>query len=134
MRRNVFEKVGMFRALRYAHDWDMLLRLARNFRIHLLRECLLKYRVHEYNTVLESGSTVKTGFEVNWLIAENIRTLPKGIDRIELFEAVRRNGRISLEILFLLLMIEDEGQRLALLDFANPSTLYMLQLLQQKNG
>jgi hypothetical protein len=129
MRREVFEKVGMFRGLRYAHDWDMLLRLAQHYKIYLLKECLLQYRVHELNTVLETGSKAKTGFEVNWLIAENIRTLPQQVDPMELFDSVRNNPWISLEVLTLLLMMNDEAQRHELLDFTNPVTRKLLHLL-----
>lgn len=129
MRREVFDKVGMFSGLRYAHDWDMLLRLAQHYKIHLLKEYLLHYRVHEFNTVLETGSMAKTGFEVNWLIAENIRTLPSHVDRMELFDAIKNNGWISLEVLSLLLMMNDEAQRHDLLDFTNPLTQKLLQLL-----
>lgn len=129
MRREVFDKVGMFRGLRYAHDWDMLLRLAQHYNIHLLKEYLLHYRVHEFNTVLETGSMAKTGFEVNWLIAENIRTLSGHVDRMELFDAIKNNGWISLEVLSLLLMMNDEAQRHDLLDVTNPFTIKLQQLL-----
>jgi glycosyltransferase involved in cell wall biosynthesis len=134
MRREVFDAVGMFRGLRYAHDWDMLLRIAQHYSIQLIKESLLHYRVHEYNTVLEAGSKAKTRFEVNWLIAENIRTLSSHVDRMELFDAIKNNVWISLEILSLLLMINDEVQRLELLDITNPLTVKILQSLQHGNG
>ncbi len=126
MRKDVFQEVGIFRSLRYAHDWDMLLQLAQHYKIHLLKKCLLEYRVHEYNTIVESGSMVKTRFEVNWLIAENIRTLPSYFDIAGLIDALGLNRWISFEVLAMLLMMNDESQRNDLLDFSHPLTLKML--------
>lgn len=129
MRREVFDKVGTFRGLRFAHDWDMLLRLACRFKIHLLNERLLQYRVHEHNTIVETDSFIKTKFEVNWLIAENMRALPRHVDIVELFNAVKVNGWISLELLVVLLSISDGRQRADLLDFGHPLTGQMMSML-----
>ena len=52
-RRKCFQECGGFKGLRYAHDWDMLLRLSKRYQIHLIKEDLLKYRMHSENTVHE---------------------------------------------------------------------------------
>jgi len=51
MRRTVYESIGGMRKLRYAHDWDFLLRAALSFGCHVIPEYLLKYRVHPTNTL-----------------------------------------------------------------------------------
>jgi glycosyltransferase involved in cell wall biosynthesis len=53
-RRAVFDELGGFDDLRYAHDLDFFLRLlARGRRLVLLRQPLLTYRLHRRNTVSE---------------------------------------------------------------------------------
>ncbi len=60
IRRRVFEEVGYFAPLRYAHDLDFFLRLlARGLEIHFLDEPLLFYRMHGRNTILEEHARVR---------------------------------------------------------------------------
>lgn len=60
LRRSVFDEVGYFSALRYAHDLDFLLRLLLdNKRIHIAEKPLLAYRIHSANTIRESDARVK---------------------------------------------------------------------------
>lgn len=60
IRRRVFEEVGYFAPLRYAHDLDFFLRLlARDLEIHFLDEPLLFYRMHGRNTILEEHARVR---------------------------------------------------------------------------
>lgn len=129
MRKAVFQKIGGFIALRYTHDWDMLLRLAQLDKIHLIREVLLQYRIHQSNTVLEDDSEAKVKFEVNWLIARNIRQLTKDVDLLQLMDAVKKNHYIVSDVLMPLLMINDPSQTEALLNFEHPTTVEMLKLL-----
>jgi len=129
MRKAVFQKIGGFIALRYTHDWDMLLRLAQLDKIHLIREVLLQYRIHQSNTVLEDDSEAKVKFEVNWLIARNIRQLTKDVDLLQLMDAVKKNHYIVSDVLMPLLMINDASQAEALLNFEHPTTVEMLKLL-----
>lgn len=50
VRRTCFEKVGLFdETLRFSEDWDMWLRVAREFRFAGIPEPLLKYRIHGNN-------------------------------------------------------------------------------------
>ena len=129
MTKAVFQKVGGFTALRYTHDWDMLLRLARFCEIHLMREVLLQYRIHQSNTVLEDDSEAKVKFEVNWLIAKNIRQLTRDVDLLQLMDLIKKNHYIVSDVLMPLLMINDPSQAEALLNFEHPTTVEMLKLL-----
>lgn len=55
VRRSVFEMVGTFAPLRYAHDLEFILRLVLGKRhIHFLDQPLVTYRLHEKNTISES--------------------------------------------------------------------------------
>ncbi|MFC0408645.1 glycosyltransferase family 2 protein [Roseomonas elaeocarpi] len=59
-RRSLVEEVGGFAPLRYAHDLDFALRLlARGRRIVLSPEKLLRYRMHDSNTISESHDRVR---------------------------------------------------------------------------
>ena len=53
MRRATFDAVGPFRAFRYCHDWDFLLRAIGRAKIGWLRQPLLSYRLHVANTIRE---------------------------------------------------------------------------------
>lgn len=130
MRKEVFKKAGRFRGLRYTHDWDMLLRLSQCYNVHLMRDVLLKYRIHESNTVLEASSEDRVKLEVNWLIAENIRHLKKNINAFELINSIKRNHYVNFEVLFLLLTINDNSKRKMFLDFKNKMTLKTMALLK----
>lgn len=129
VRKAAFDKVGKFNGLRYAHDWDMLLRLASQFKVYLMRDHLLKYRIHESSTVLEDKSESKVRFEVNWLIARNIRHLQRKVDVFELRGALNKNHYISKDLLSALLMISDASNPEELLDFNNPMTTRLMELL-----
>lgn len=60
VRRAVFDEIGYFSALRYAHDLDFFLRLILNGRhIGILEKPLLSYRVHAANTISEDELRVK---------------------------------------------------------------------------
>ena len=61
IRRSVFEEIGYFSALRYAHDLDFMLRLVvRDKNFHLLDKALINYRMHATNTISEDVIKVKT--------------------------------------------------------------------------
>jgi glycosyltransferase involved in cell wall biosynthesis len=60
VRRSVFQEIGYFSALRYAHDLDFFLRLlVRGKRIYWLDRPLLSYRLHVANTIREDALRVK---------------------------------------------------------------------------
>jgi glycosyltransferase involved in cell wall biosynthesis len=72
-RKSLSKKIGEYLPLRYAHDWDILIRMSDLAEIYYMDEELLRYRIHHKNTIAEKGSEEKIKFEVNWLIAKNIR-------------------------------------------------------------
>ena len=68
--RETLERVGKFRPLRYVHDWDFALRVARNTKLALLPEPLMSYRVHERNTIREDQAAMI--FEICWCLAVHL--------------------------------------------------------------
>ncbi len=70
-RRTVFDSVGGMRNLRFAHDWDFMLRVAECFKCGLIPEPLMKYRVHGSNTINTNKGWML--FEVLWVLAANLR-------------------------------------------------------------
>ncbi len=66
LRRQVFDQLGDFADLRYAHDMDFCLRLAANgHRVAFIDEPLLSYRFHGGNTIKENHARVR----VEWAMA-----------------------------------------------------------------
>ena len=60
VRRRVFDEIGAFSNLRYAHDLDFILRLVAEKRpMKILDEPLLRYRIHSTNTISEGALKVK---------------------------------------------------------------------------
>ncbi|ALJ39506.1 glycosyltransferase (plasmid) [Azospirillum brasilense] len=60
VRRRLFDRVGHFSPLRYAHDLDFFLRLlAEGADFHILDRPLLSYRLHTTNTISEGPQRVK---------------------------------------------------------------------------
>lgn len=69
-KREVYEQVGGMRNLRFAHDWDFLLRICSEFNCYNLKEALLSYRVHNSNTISSNRRWML--FEICWIIAANV--------------------------------------------------------------
>lgn len=69
-RRAIFERVGGFFPLRYAHDWDFLLRASRLYPLGMVEAPLLRYRVHSSNTIRENESAMV--FEILWCLATHL--------------------------------------------------------------
>jgi GT2 family glycosyltransferase/glycosyltransferase involved in cell wall biosynthesis len=64
-RRSLFDEIGGFSALRYAHDLDFFLRLvARGKKIRVIDQPLLSYRQHPANTIKEGTLKVKAEWAV----------------------------------------------------------------------
>jgi len=66
-RKSVFDAIGYFRNLRYAHDYDFFLRMCCNFNVAIIERPLLCYRIHDVNTIRENESAV--AFEVGLVLA-----------------------------------------------------------------
>lgn len=65
--RDIYQKVGEFRPLRYTHDWDYALRVQKTTSPILLTEPLVNYRIHARNTISENQ--VAMIFEICWCLA-----------------------------------------------------------------
>jgi glycosyltransferase involved in cell wall biosynthesis len=66
IRRRLLDEIGLFAPLRYAHDLDFALRAAaRGKRFALTDRRLLRYRVHDSNTIREDHGRVR----LEWAIA-----------------------------------------------------------------
>ena len=70
MRRSVYNRIGGMRNLRYAHDWDFMLRAAAEVECTLVPMPLMQYRVHGANTISSNRSWML--FEVCWVLAANL--------------------------------------------------------------
>lgn len=67
-KKSVFQDIGFFQNLRYAHDYDFFLRLCYNFKVHIINLPLLRYRIHDLNTYnLENEA--ETEFEVGIILS-----------------------------------------------------------------
>jgi glycosyltransferase involved in cell wall biosynthesis len=69
-RRTTYDRAGEFRPLQYAHDWDFALRMARLTRLVILPEPLVRYRVHESNTIRTNPPAMI--FEICWCLAVHL--------------------------------------------------------------
>jgi glycosyltransferase involved in cell wall biosynthesis len=73
-RRSLLDEAGLdFLPLRYTHDWDFILASCRHGRLALVEEPLVRYRVHDTNTIRE-GATQAAGemrFEVMWTVCRH---------------------------------------------------------------
>lgn len=69
--RRLYHRIGGMRNLRFAHDWDFLLRAAHEFRCELVHQALLGYRVHGANTI--SSNRAWMLFEICWVLATALR-------------------------------------------------------------
>lgn len=58
-RRMVFDEIGLFDNLRYAHDIDLFLKLCTRFAARFVKKPLLKYRMHATNTISENDAKTK---------------------------------------------------------------------------
>jgi glycosyltransferase involved in cell wall biosynthesis len=67
-KKGVFDTIGYFPDLRYAHDYDFFLRLCSGHKVHLIEKPLVKYRVHSLNTIKENEAAVN--FEVGLVLAD----------------------------------------------------------------
>lgn len=74
-RRAVYEKIGGMRNLRFAHDWDFLLRVCADFNCYNLENALVRYRIHTTNTISSNRKWML--FEICWVIAANIDKFSK---------------------------------------------------------
>lgn len=67
-RKSLFEALGGFRAYRYIHDWDFLIRAAAGHEVVYNPNMWTDYRIHPSNTISESAFKVRA--EVRSMLAE----------------------------------------------------------------
>lgn len=67
-RKSVFQEIGFFSDLKYAHDYDFFLRLCYHFKVHIIEKPLFKYRIHGKNTFNKS-TLAEVGFEVGLVLS-----------------------------------------------------------------
>jgi glycosyltransferase involved in cell wall biosynthesis len=91
MPREVYERHGPFRPLRYCHDWDFALRVQLHERARLIGTPLVEYRLHDTNTIREDQAAMV--YEICWLYAVH---LPRYLGEAEFWEAapVRRAEQV----------------------------------------
>lgn len=67
-KKDIFERIGYFRKLKYTHDYDMFLRINFNCKTKIVDDYLINYRMHRGNTFKKDRATVR--FEVGLLLTE----------------------------------------------------------------
>ena len=138
-RRDVYEKIGGMRNLRFAHDWDFALRAAEITDCALIEKTLMRYRVHNSNTISSNRKWML--FEVAWMWAANIERFCGNVlfknpgdygDVVRLAESLNLQGNDKVFWMILLfiqsqkklgidkpeeLLLDDEGLRSMFLDY-----------------
>jgi glycosyltransferase involved in cell wall biosynthesis len=138
--RWLFEAVGEFRPLRYAHDWDFALRSARASRMKLLPEALMQYRVHDSNTINENQAAMV--FEICWCLAVHlpehlsdksfINTFSDTVVDELLYSIHTFNMDKVLSVMLLQHLNENKLQALSLLETNNPTRASYLAYIQRE--
>jgi len=147
MRRELFEEVGEFRNLRFAHDWDFCLRAVAAHNARIIRKPLMKYRVHGTNTIRQD----QTGmiFEVYWVLASNLPLFLDRLGQVTSAEGMRDfidwltgslhtfgNDRLFMMLFFLIssgCRRENEDPCVELLDVNNPVRSWCLERIQENS-
>lgn len=139
--RKYYDRVGDFRPLRYAHDWDFALRMAGVAPLCLLPEPLMKYRVHASNTIRENQAAMT--FEILWCLAVH---LPQHLSDPALLAGVSEEDRIdrllhsiytydtdrALSVMLLERLHENPEKAVSLLNPNNPARAKYLDFIQDK--
>jgi glycosyltransferase involved in cell wall biosynthesis len=138
--RRWFERVGEFRPLRFAHDWDFALRMTREAELVLLPEPLLSYRVHQQNTIRQDQAAMI--FEICWILAVHLppsisdpnfirqSTLEKRVDQL-LQSIYTFNCERVLNLMLLQELSKDPEQAMRLLEPNDPVRNQYLEYIRQ---
>jgi len=126
IRRSVFDEIGLFSPLRYAHDLDFFLRMILfDKRIHFLDEPLLHYRRHGENTISQDHSRVRAewAYVTAKFLFEILKRRKEGSNDWEyLRKFVQITNRHSLTPLLVYLMSYFMTPGHEALNFLRPST------------
>jgi hypothetical protein len=139
--RKYYDQIGEFRPLRYAHDWDFALRMARIAPLCLLPEPLMKYRVHASNTIRENQAAMT--FEILWCLAVHLPqhlsdpALPRRGSREERVERLLHSIYTydtdrALSVMLLEGLHENPEKAADLLNPSNPVRAKYLDFIQHK--
>ena len=137
--RKWYERVGEFRGLRFAHDWDFALRMARQAKLALNPEPLVRYRIHGGNTIRENQGEMI--FEICWCLAVH---LPQHVADRSFFEQVPLDARVDqilhsiyvfgcervLSVMLLQNLAQNTEQALQLLKPGDPTRRKYLEYIQ----
>ena len=133
-----------FRPLRYCHDWDFLLGLARRGPMELVQDALVQYRVHPENTLKEGQGTgqAQMWLEIWWVLLAHglplLEQLPKTADSAQRFwsSLPRFAGQEPPKALFALRGSGTEPTPgfMGLLEADNPFRQDLLDFLQHVSG
>lgn len=141
--RRVYERVGTFRPLRYVHDWDFALRVARIAQIELIPEPLVYYRVHEDNTIRTNRPAMV--FEICWCLATHLPNYVRDRGRLQvepssthieqLLSSIYTYGNDHvLAVMLLQNLAENPEVAERLLDPDNPERDVYLDVIRQGTG
>lgn len=72
IRRDLLERTGLFRPLRYVHDLDLFLRLASISRFQLVEGENVYYRAHESNTIHQGEQSARIVYEFGWVLVGHL--------------------------------------------------------------
>lgn len=143
--RKWYSRIGAFRPLRYAHDWDFALRISLEAGLHLQEEPLMKYRLHAGNTIRENQAAMI--FEICWILAVHLprqtqaawfQDYPKAERAERLLHSIHTfNMDRVLSALMALNLSENEGLSLELLNPKDPTRNayidWIFEILQEQN-
>lgn len=89
VKRTTYEKLGSFYAVTYGEDWEMWVRIAKNFPVAYTPEYLAAYRIHHNSISLQSYLTGKNIKDIATVIELIKKHLPEK-DQKQLTEKAKR--------------------------------------------
>jgi glycosyltransferase involved in cell wall biosynthesis len=140
-RYELYEKIGGFIPLRYAHDWDFLLRASAVSAIAIVPEVLLRYRVHSKNTIRQDKASMI--FEICWCLAVHLpnhindakwfgkETLARRVEQL-LYSIYTFGCEQVLTVMLLQRLHENQQQALEMLEPDNPIREKYLTFIRER--
>ena len=115
-RKKVFNEIGYFSDLRYTHDYEFFLRLCYQYKARVIETPLLKYRIHDLNTVKENEAEVR--FEIGLILVrfllkydfQNVLKFEndKYTTMLKLFNSINTSQTDRMMVVLLLLGMKDK--------------------------
>jgi glycosyltransferase involved in cell wall biosynthesis len=140
MSRAWLERIGSFRPLRYTHDWDFVLRMAREAQLVMLPEPLLQYRVHSQNTIRENQAAMI--FEICWCLAvhlpQHLQLISQGETALtyRIDQLLHSIYTFNLDHVLSVMLVQDLAHHpddaLCLLDAEDPTRKIYLNFIERK--